>query len=72
VRRISEVDQSPVGDPRMAALAMVAMVERASFYAVVRMVPVERELLLDELTAILHVGLFGGARRRRTPDSSGG
>ena len=66
VRRISEVDQSPVGDPRTAALAMVAMVERASFYAVVRMVPVDREHLLDELTGILHVGLFGGARRRRT------
>jgi AcrR family transcriptional regulator len=72
VRRIREVDHSPVGDAKMAALAMVSMVERASFYAVVRMVPAQREPLLDELTGILHVGLFGGARRRPTASSEDG
>jgi AcrR family transcriptional regulator len=64
VDRVREVERSPVTDPEIAALAMVAMLERVSFYAVVRMVPVERDALLDNLAAILHVGLFGGQRRR--------
>lgn len=64
VRRVREIHPSPVSDPETAALAMVSMVERASFYAVVRMVPVKRDALLDNLASILHVGLFGGARRR--------
>ena len=53
-----------MNDPNLAALAMVSMVERVSFYAVVRMVPVEREALIDNLASILHVGLFGGVRRK--------
>jgi AcrR family transcriptional regulator len=64
VRRVGEIHPSPVSDPETAALAMVSMVERASFYAVVGMVPVKRDALLDNLASILHVGLFGGARRR--------
>jgi AcrR family transcriptional regulator len=65
VRRVREIQPSPVSDPETAALAMVSMIERASFYAVIRLVPVKREALIDNLAAILHVGLFGGARRRR-------
>jgi AcrR family transcriptional regulator len=64
VRRVRDIDRSAAGDPEAAALAMVSMVERASFYAVIGMVPVGREPLLDSLAAILHVGLFGGVRRR--------
>ncbi|MBO0731333.1 MAG: TetR/AcrR family transcriptional regulator [Acidimicrobiaceae bacterium] len=63
VERIVSVPRSPVADARAAALAMVSMVERASFYAVSRVVPVEREHLLDEMTGILYVGLFGGRGR---------
>jgi AcrR family transcriptional regulator len=65
VRRVGEIHPCPVSDPETAALAMVSMVERASFYAVVRMVPIKRDALLDNLATILHVGLFGGTRRRR-------
>lgn len=65
VRRVREIDPPPVGDPEVAALAMVSMLERSCFYSVVRMVPVEREALLDNLAGILHVGLFGGRRRAR-------
>ncbi|MGH9060132.1 MAG: TetR/AcrR family transcriptional regulator [Acidimicrobiales bacterium] len=65
VSPVRETDESPDRDPEIAALAMVSMVERVSFYAVIRMVDVERDALLDTLAAILHVGLFGGARRRR-------
>ena len=63
-RRVEEHDPSPVSDPATASLAMVSMLERVSYYAVVGMVPVEREVLLDTLAGILHVGVFGGARRR--------
>ena len=63
-RRVREIDPPAVSDPGTAALAMVSMLERASYYAVVGMVPVEREVLLDNLATIVHVGVFGGRRRR--------
>jgi AcrR family transcriptional regulator len=66
VRRVREIDPQPVGDPETAAMAMVSMVERSTFYVVVHMVPVTREALLDNLATMLHVGLFGGHRRRKT------
>lgn len=64
VARVREIEPTPVSDPETAAMAMLSMVERATFYALVGLVPVERETLLDHLASILHVGLFGGARRR--------
>ena len=64
VRRVREMEPLPVSDPETAASIMVAMVERATFYAVVHLVRIEREELLDNLATILHVGLFGGVRRR--------
>jgi AcrR family transcriptional regulator len=67
VRRVRENSPTPVSDPETAALAMVSMVERSTFYAVVGMVKVDRDDLVDNLAAILHVGLFGGNRRRRPP-----
>lgn len=62
VLRVKEIDPPPVSDPETAALAMVSMVERSTFYAVVGMVRVDRDALVDNLATILHVGLFGGAR----------
>lgn len=62
VLRVRETD--PEANPRTAALAMVSMVERATFYAVIGMVRVERDDLVDVLASILHVGLFGGVRRK--------
>jgi AcrR family transcriptional regulator len=64
VSRVREIDPMPVADPETAAMVMLSMVERATFYALVGLVPVERENLLDHLASILHVGLFGGARRK--------
>ncbi|HMC40754.1 MAG TPA: TetR/AcrR family transcriptional regulator [Acidimicrobiales bacterium] len=63
VLRVRETD--PRANPETAALAMVAMVERATFYAIVGLVRVDRDELVDNLASILHVGLFGGVRRRR-------
>jgi AcrR family transcriptional regulator len=62
--RIGEADQAAVGNAEIAALAMVAMIERFSYYALARAVDLDREEILDTLTSILHVGVFGGARRR--------
>ena len=67
ILRVKETD--PEADPRTAALAMVSMVERATFYAIIGMVRVDRDELVDNLAAILHVGLFGGVRRKRLPSS---
>ena len=65
VLRVREIDPPPVADPETAAMAMVSMVERTTFYAIVGMVPVGRDDVVDNLASILHVGLFGGVRRRR-------
>lgn len=64
VLRVRESDRAIVRDPDLAALAMVSMVERVSFYSVIGMVSVEREAIVDNLATILHVGMFGGARPR--------
>ncbi|MCU1449583.1 MAG: regulatory protein TetR [Acidimicrobiales bacterium] len=59
-------DAGPAGfDPQIAALATVAMIERLHYYLLSRQLDVPREELLDTLAAVLHVGVFGGARRRR-------
>src|SRR5437588_261375 len=52
-------------DPQVAALAMVAMVERLHYYLLSRQLDVSRDQLLDTLATVLHVGVFGGSRRRR-------
>ena len=52
-------------DPLVAALAMVAMVERLHYYLLSRQLDVPREQLLDTMASVLHVGVFGGSRRRR-------
>lgn len=64
VLRVREIDRPTVADPEVAALAMVSMVERVTFYAVARLARVKRDDLVDTLASILHVGLFGGVRRR--------
>jgi AcrR family transcriptional regulator len=64
--RVAEVDPPVVANPNIAAVAMVAMVERFSYYVLSRSLDVDRDELLDTLTGILHVGLFAGARRRPT------
>jgi len=64
IKRVREIDPPPVDDPDTAALAMVAMVERFSYFAVIQIIPVELDVMLDTLATILHNGLFGGIDRR--------
>jgi AcrR family transcriptional regulator len=49
-------------DPTIAALALVAMLERMNYYVLSRQVRVEREAMLGTLTDVMHAALFG-----RTP-----
>jgi AcrR family transcriptional regulator len=49
---------------RVAALALVAMIERFSYYVASRALEIERDAQLDTLATMIHVGVFGGSRRR--------
>ena len=62
IDRIGETSVPGV-DPQIAALAMVAMIERFNYYLLSRQTPVSRDQMLDTLTTIAHIGLFGGRRR---------
>jgi AcrR family transcriptional regulator len=70
ITRISEANDSTDFDPQVAALATVAMVERLHYYLLSRQLDVPRDDLLDTLATVLHVGVFGGARRRRRRSAS--
>jgi AcrR family transcriptional regulator len=50
-------------NPLLAAMALVAMVERFSYYLHSRRMAADPDEVLDTLTGIIHVGLFGGRRR---------
>jgi AcrR family transcriptional regulator len=67
--RIRQADPSPAIEPEAAALAMVAMIERFSFYVVSGTVNVDRQQMLDTLATVLHVGVFAGTRSRRPVSS---
>jgi AcrR family transcriptional regulator len=45
--------------PQIAALALVAMIERFNYYVLARQVRVGREEMLDTLARVVHAGLFG-------------
>ncbi len=69
IARIGESDGNDF-DPQVAAMATVAMVERLHYYLVSRQLDVSRDDLLDTVTTVLHVGVFGGARRKRRRTAS--
>lgn len=58
---------APDLDPRAAALALVAMIERANYYRQARQVRLSRDVLVQTLAAVTHAGLFGAAARGATP-----
>ena len=76
VSRISESNdtaQSSYGadfDPQVAALGTVAMIERVHYYLLSRQIDMPRDDLLDTLATVLHVGVFGGSRRKRRRPAS--
>ena len=70
VGRITDAKDSADFDPQVAALATVAMVERLHYYLLSRQLDVPRDDVLDTVATVLHVGVFGGARRRRRRSAS--
>ena len=70
IGRIRDAEPSADFDPQVAALATVAMVERLHYYLLSRQLDVSREELLDTVATVLHVGVFGGSRRRRRRTAS--
>jgi AcrR family transcriptional regulator len=71
VARIGESKGATGLDPQVAALAMVAMIERFNYYLLSRQLRIERDEMLDTSASIIHVGLFGGARKPRKRTASG-
>lgn len=52
-------------EPTVAAMALVAMIERYHYYALAGMVKADRGGVLDTLAAVTHAGLFGALDRSR-------
>jgi AcrR family transcriptional regulator len=59
-RRIAESEGN--ADPGTAALALVAMVERLSYFIGSREIAHDTDELLDTLTQFAHLGIFGATR----------
>jgi len=60
---------APDLDPRVAATALVAMIERANYYLQARQVRAQPADLVVTLAAVTHAGLFGAAARDLTADA---
>jgi AcrR family transcriptional regulator len=60
---VDRIESTTLADPKAAAFAAVAMVERFSFYSVLGVVPLDREQVVDTLATVLHAGVFGAAGR---------
>jgi AcrR family transcriptional regulator len=61
VRRIRAVDPDGI-DPQVAALALVAMIERLHYYAMTRQVRIGREEMIDTLASVTHAAICGPSR----------
>ena len=70
VNKITESNESDDFDPQVAALGTVAMIERVHYYLLSRQIDMPRDDLLDTLATVLHVGVFGGSRRKRRRPAS--
>jgi AcrR family transcriptional regulator len=62
VRRIRAVGPQGI-EPQVAALALVAMVERLHYYAMTRQVRIVRDAMIDTLAAVTHAAICGRAAR---------
>jgi AcrR family transcriptional regulator len=58
-RRIRDAGPADV-DARVAAIALVAMIERLNYYTLTDQVPLDREAIVSTLAAVTQRSLFGG------------
>lgn len=61
--RIAEVAPADL-DPTVAALAIVAMLERLNYYVGSAQVSIERARIVDTLARVIHAAIFGSAAGR--------
>ena len=71
VARVAESAGAGGLDPQVAALAIVAMIERLNFYLLSGQLGIDRDEMLDTTASIIHVGLFGGTRMASAAGSGG-
>jgi AcrR family transcriptional regulator len=62
VDRLRESSNAGRADAQIAALALVAMIERFHYYVSSRSMRFDRDRMLDTLATIIHTGVFGGTR----------
>ncbi len=58
-KRIREANLAPGIDPKIATLALVAMVERFHYYMLANRMELDREEVASTLALLAHQGLFG-------------
>jgi AcrR family transcriptional regulator len=59
VDRVTDI-APPDLDPNIAALALVAMLERLNYYALTEQVRIEPDVVAETLARVTHASLFGG------------
>jgi AcrR family transcriptional regulator len=62
IERIQAANPATGIDPQVAAVALVAMIERLHYYLLSRQMDVPRDQMLDTVASIVHVGVFDGRR----------
>ncbi|HEX9765926.1 MAG TPA: hypothetical protein VGA36_04125, partial [Nitriliruptorales bacterium] len=61
-KRIEKASTNGSLDPNLAAVSLVAMLERIFYFVFSRQVDFDLDALLDTLASIAHVGVFAGNR----------
>jgi AcrR family transcriptional regulator len=61
VARIEEAAPDHVRDPELAAAALLAMIERFTYFVTSRAISFEEDEMLDTLSRMIHRGFFGAA-----------
>jgi AcrR family transcriptional regulator len=61
VRRVRAADTTGI-DAQIAAVALVAMIERLHYYSMTRQVRIERDAMIDTLAAVTHAAICGSTR----------
>ena len=61
VRRVREIETTGI-DAQIAAVALVAMIERLHYYSMTRQVRIAPDAMIDTLAAVTHAAIRGSPR----------
>jgi AcrR family transcriptional regulator len=65
VQRLAEGRAAHLADTDLAAVALLAMIERFTYFVSSRDLPLDDEVLVTTLATVIHRGFFADRRRRR-------